>query len=139
MDYRQFRDRFMLRIDKGEEIVQVLKKFCQDNSIRLGTVTGIGAAGKVTLGLFDTQTKKYHSNEYTGDYEICPLTGNITTMKGEVYLHLHANIGDKDNKSISGHLNSATVSATFEAVIDVVDGNLEREFSKEIGLNLYKF
>ena len=35
-------------------------------------------------------------------------------------------------------MNSAVVSATFEAIIDVMDGEIDREFSDEIGLNLYK-
>lgn len=38
-----------------------------------------------------------------------------------------------------GHLNAAVVSATCELVIDVIDGEVGREFSDEIGLNLFKF
>ena len=39
----------------------------------------------------------------------------------------------------AGHLNAAVVSATCELVIDVIDGEVGREFSDEIGLNLFKF
>ncbi|ODS39883.1 hypothetical protein BEH94_07695 [Candidatus Altiarchaeales archaeon WOR_SM1_SCG] len=58
-------------------------------------------------------------------------------MKGEVYLHIHANLCDSYHESFGGHLNSAIVSATFEAVIDVIDGEVERKFSNDVGLNLY--
>ena len=136
MEYKRFNNKFIVRINKGEEIVETLKKVCKDNSIKLGSVTGIGATNKVTVGLFDVDTKKYHSTELTGNYEIVPLQGNITTMDGEVYLHLHINVCDLEHHSFGGHLNSAIVSATFEAVIDIIDGKIDRKFNKEIGLNL---
>ncbi len=139
MEYRKFGNKFVLRLDKGEEIVQTLKQFCVENDIKLGTISGLGASNKLTIGLFETETKKYHSKELTGDYEICPLYGNISTMNGEVYLHIHVNVCDSENRSFGGHLNSAIVSATFEAVIEIIDGKLDRKFSDEIGLNLLKF
>ena len=48
------------------------------------------------------------------------------------------NLGDKQHKAWAGHLNRAVVSATFEAIIDTTGGELDREFSEEIGLNLLK-
>ncbi len=60
-------------------------------------------------------------------------------MKGETYIHLHINICDKELKSFGGHLNSAIVSATCEIIIDSIQGEVDREFSEEIGLNLLKF
>ena len=139
MEYKKFNNKYIVRVDKGEEIVATLKKFCEDNNIKLGTITGIGATNNAKIGLFNVEEKKYYSKELTGDHEIAPLYGNISTMKGKVYLHMHANLCDQENKAFGGHLNSAVVSATFEAVIDVIDGEVDREFNEEIGLNLYKF
>ena len=139
MEFKKFGNKYFVRIDKGEEIVESLKKFCEKNNIKLGTITGIGATNKVTVGLFKAETKEYHSTELTGNFEIAPLHGNISTMSGKTYLHLHVNLCNKEHKSFGGHLNSATVSATFEAVIDVIDGEVDRAFSEEIGLNLFKF
>lgn len=139
MKAKKIGNKFIVRIDKGEEIVETLKQFCEDNDIKLGSILGIGATNKVTVGLFDVETKKYHSKELVGNYEIAPLVGNISTMNGQVYLHLHINLCDSEHRSFGGHLNSAIVSATFEAVIEVIDGQIDREFSEEIGLNLFKF
>ncbi|HOI77721.1 MAG TPA: DNA-binding protein [Methanofastidiosum sp.] len=139
MEYKKFGNKYIVRIDKGEEIVDTLKKFCVDNKIRLGTITGLGATNKVTIGLFETQSKKYFSKELIGNHEIAPLYGNITTMNGEIYLHLHVNLGNEEHKSFAGHLNSAFVSATVEVIIDSIEGEVERNFSDEIGLNLLKF
>lgn len=138
MKFKKFGNRFVVRIDKGEEIVRTLKEFCKNNGIKLGSITGLGATNKAKVGLFETETKKYISRELTGNYEIAPLYGNISTMNGEIYLHIHINLCDKKQNSFGGHLDYAYVSATFEAVIDKIEGEIEREFSDEIGLNLYK-
>jgi len=139
MQYKKFNNKIFIRVDKGEEIVESIKKICNESNVKLGMVTGLGAANKIVLGLFETETKKYLSQEFKGDYELCPVYGNITTIDGNIYLHCHANIAGVDHKSYAGHLTSARVSATFEGVIDIFDGTLEREFSDDIGLNLLKF
>jgi predicted DNA-binding protein with PD1-like motif len=126
-------------MDRSEEIMENLKKFCQEKNIKLGMVSGIGATNEATVGLFDIATKKYHQKEMRGNFEIAHLYGNITTMNNELYLHIHINLGDKNQNSFAGHLNRAVVSATFEGIIEAWDNEVDREFSQEIGLNLLKF
>ena len=46
---------------------------------------------------------------------------------------------DGNNNVVGGHLNKATVSATCEMFIHVIDGEVNRKFSDEIGLNLFEF
>ncbi len=139
MEFRKFNDKYIVRMDKGEEIVAKLMELCQADSISLGSVSAIGAVDKVTIGLFDTTEKQYYKKTIEGEFEITSLLGNISTMKGESYLHLHINVSDNQYQTYGGHLNEAWVSGTCEMVIDVIDGNMDREFSEEIGLNLYKF
>ena len=136
MKTKKFNDKILVRIDKGEEIVEELTKIVKENKITLGTITGLGATDKVKVGLFDVETKEYHATELTGNYEINPLYGIITTMDGETYLHLHINVADEKHQSFGGHLNHAYVSATFEGVIDIIEGEVDRKFDEEIGLNL---
>lgn len=139
MEFRKFGNKYVIRMDRGEEIVETLKKFCKDQKITLGWINGIGAVDKARIGLFKTDDKQYNSTELTGSYEITSLFGNISTMKGEVYLHLHINLSDAEYKTYGGHLNSATISATGEIMIEAIDGMVNREFSDEIGINLFKF
>jgi hypothetical protein len=130
---------WLLRIDRGEEVVETLARFCREQGIRLGTVSGLGATDKATIGLFRAQTKEYVRRELVGDHEITSLTGNISRMKGDVYLHLHANLSDSTYRTLGGHLDAAVVSGTCEVSIHVLEGEAEREFSAEVGLNLFKF
>lgn len=139
MEARGSGKHWIVRIDKGEEIVATLTGFCREKGIRLGMISGIGATDEATIGLFKTRTKEYLRKDLTGDHEITSLTGNISRMNDDVYLHLHVNLSDSSYRTFGGHLNSAVVSATCEVVIRVLDGEVGREFSEEIGLNLYKF
>ena len=149
MDYRRFGDKLVVRLDKGEEVCAKLLELAEKENIRLASVSGIGASGDVTLGVFNPRIREYKSVRYEGDYEIASLTGNLSRQDGKPYLHLHAVIGDPTDKfewhhnpsgvTYSGHLNAAVISATCELVVDVIDGEVGRKFSDDIGLNLYEF
>lgn len=139
MDYRRFNDTVIVRIDKGEEILESLKVVCLKENIKLANVNALGAINDFEVGLFDIDEKKYYSKEYKGNFEIVSLTGSVTTKGGETYMHIHLSAGDKENKVYGGHLNKAIVSATCEMFIQVIDGTVERKFDSEIGLNLFEF
>ena len=136
MKYKQLDNKIIFRLERGEEVVESIIKLCRENNIILGTLSGIGATNKAVIGLFKVETKEYISKEYAGNYEITSLLGNISEQNGEVYLHIHANIADEKNICFGGHLSSAIISATFEGVIEKIEGSLSRKFDGEVGLNL---
>lgn len=140
MEYRKFSQGYVLRLDPGEEIVASLIRLVEQEQVQLGSVTAIGAANDVTIGIFSTQEKQYHARRYQGDYEISALVGNVTRKEGEPYLHLHITIGNPVTGEVhAGHLTSATISATLELFLQVWDGQVGREFSDQVGLNLFRF
>ena len=140
MEYKRFNDKIVVRIDKGEEIVSSLLKLCSLENIKLASVSGIGAAFDTVIGVFDVETQKYFSRTVNGLFEISNLSGNISQMNGEIYLHLHITIGNVEkNEVYAGHLNSAVVGATAEIILSVIDGEVSRQKDESIGLNLLKF
>lgn len=139
MEYRRFGDTLVLRIDKGEEIIQSLRLAAEKEQVRLAAVEALGAVDDFTVGVFDTVEKQYHANHFSGAFEIVSLTGTVTTQDGKFYAHLHMSAGDREGKVFGGHLNSATVSATCEMVVRVLDGEVERQFDEKVGLNLFRF
>ena len=139
MEFKRFNNKYVMRLDKDEEIIETLKNFCSTKQIALGWVSGIGAVNRVALGLFETKPKRYAGEELAGDFELTSLSGNITTMNKDVYLHLHATVSDLQHKTYGGHLNSAVVSATVELIVVSVEGVVDRKFGQEIGLNLLEF
>jgi uncharacterized protein len=136
MKARQSGSAWIIRIQRGEEIVASLQKACTENQIRLGIVSAIGAVNEATIGLYDVDNKVYHSDSYTGDMEIVNLSGNVSTMNDEIYLHLHVSLSDSSHKLFGGHLNRAVVSATCEVFIQTIPGGIGRFKDSETGLNL---
>lgn len=128
---------FILRIDRGEEIVAALSAFCTEQDIALAAVQGIGAVDHAVIGLFKTATKEYHTTTLTGDHEITSLLGSVTMRDGKPYLHLHATLADASYRAVGGHLTSAVVSGTCEVFVTVLDGRVMRVFDAGVGLNVF--
>lgn len=137
MLYKRFNDKYFVRLEKNEEIIEELTRLCNKEGIKAGSIQGLGAAGRVVIGLFDPGEKEYHKVEYQYPMEITSLIGNISTKDGETYLHCHINVCDSEMNVRGGHLNECVISATGEIIVTVVEGTVERKFSDEIGLNLF--
>lgn len=139
MDYRRFGNTIVARIDKGEEILEQVKAIALKEEIKLASIQALGAVDQFTAGVFKTDEKKYMANDFSGSFEIVSLTGTINTMDGEFYCHLHMSAGDDKGHVFGGHLNRAFVSATCEMIITIIGGTVDRSFSEEVGLNLFRF
>ena len=117
-----------------------LTKLVEQEGVDLATVSALGAANDVTIGIFDTRRKEYQSRRFRGEYEISALVGNVTRMDGAPYLHLHITIGSPATGEVhAGHLTSCTISATLELFLQVWEGQVGRKFSDTVGLNLLEF
>lgn len=139
MEYRRFNNTIVIRLAVGDEVISSIEEVCREEDVNLGYISGIGATDHTKLGIFSPKEKKYYEEELKGDFEIVSLIGNATRKDGEVYLHLHAVLGDPRNKTYGGHLASAIISVTGEIFIQVVDGEVGRKMSEEIGINLLEF
>ena len=139
MDYKRFGATIIARLDKGEEVLEQLEVISRKENIKLASVSALGATNDITVGVFRTAEKKYYANHFTGDMEIVSLTGTVSTMGGNYYAHLHMSAGDADGHVFGGHLNKCVISATCEMVINVIDGEVDREFNEEVGLNTFRF
>lgn len=137
MKLRVFGQTIAVRLEKGDQIMPCLKEACtRITSVKAGMITGLGACSKASLGVYKLPTKEYISHDYEGNLELASLTGNISEMDGEVYLHIHAVFSDEKGNVYAGHLNDAQISATGEIFITVFDGKISRQYSEVIGLNL---
>ena len=139
MEYRRHGDTFLVRLDRDEEVLTQLKRFAETEQIQLASVTGIGAVKDFTVGVFNPQRKAYETNRFQGVYEIVSLVGNINTMDGASYCHIHMCAADQQGRAFGGHLNEAVISATCELVVTCLSGTSDRAFSDDVGLNLLSF
>lgn len=139
MEYRKFDDTYIVRLNKGEEVIESLKELCKNENIELAEITGLGASDFVEIGVFNVNTKEYNTKVFEGMFEITSLVGNVTRKESEVYLHIHINFGDEDGMVKGGHLVKSKISATSEIIVRKINGNVGRKLSDEIGLNLLQF
>lgn len=139
MEYSKFGNDFVVRLNRGEEVIAKLKELCKEENIKLAEITGLGASNLVEIGIFNPGTKEYSTKTFEGMFEITSLVGNVTRKDGEVYLHIHINFGDENGIVRGGHLVQAKISATSEIIVRKIDGEVGRKLSDEIGLNLLSF
>ena len=140
MEYRLFGDTYVIRLDRGEEILSSLTAFCKAEQITLGAVEALGAADHAVVGLYDVPARRYHKHSFDEPMEITSLVGNISTKDGEIYLHCHINLCREDMSVVGGHLNECRISATCEMFVRKLEGRVERRLDTEAtGLNLYRF
>ncbi len=136
MIFRKFGNRYVVRIDRGEEIVENLNAFLVQSGVLSGYVSGIGAVYRAEVARYVAETKQYVTQKLEGEHEITALNGNIAVLEGRPFLHLHVALADTSFRGFGGHLLSAVVSGTCEVVVDVFEGYLRRELNEKEGLNL---
>lgn len=137
--YKQIGNKYIISVSTGEEIVKALNLFCEERKIKSGNITGLGAINKVTLRFFNPETQKYIDKTFQEQMEISNLTGNISTMNGKPYLHVHITVGSADYSSRAGHLLSAVLNGAGEFVVEDFNEDIERTYNPTLGLNCYDF
>lgn len=130
------KNNFLIRLERGEEIIESIKKFCSKNNVNFGYFHGLGAVDKIELAHYRVDNKKYSSEIIEDALEILSLYGNITTMDYKIYLHSHIAVSNDKMKAFGGHLKEATISATCEIFLVSLKGSIDRFHDEEIGLNL---
>jgi len=136
MQTKKITDGFVVKLDKGEQLVDSLIKFARQEKVDSGSVTGIGAVTNVTLGYFDREQKKYLEKKFEEVYELVSLVGSIATINYQPILHLHIIISDRNYKVYAGHLFSAEVAVTAEMFVRAYPERLLRKKDPQFRLNL---
>lgn len=77
MDYKRFDDTILVRMDRGEEILEQVKAVALKEQVTLASVQALGAINDFTVGVYNVAEKKYYANDFKGSFEIVSLTGTI--------------------------------------------------------------
>ena len=139
MEYRKFGDTYIVRMDRGEEILSQLIVLCEKEDIRLAQVDALGAVDHAVVSVYDVPTKTFYKKEFNEPMEISNLCGTVSRKDGQVYIHLHATVCDKSLVAHGGHANELRVSATCEMVVCTLPGQVDRRLDEAIGLNMFHF
>lgn len=128
--------KYIIRLDKDEELIQSLADFCEQEEIGAGHFTAIGLASEVILSYYNIQRKQYEDSEIKENLEVTGLIGNVAVKGYETIIHCHGTFSDLRMNVIGGHVKKMVVAATCEVVLEKFKGKVERVPDSETGLNL---
>ena len=66
MDCRRFGNAVVIRIDRNEEVMEKLEEVCVKENILLGSISGLGAASYVEMGLYDVEKQALTEKRMAG-------------------------------------------------------------------------
>lgn len=137
---------YIVRIDRGEEVLDKLNEFVKETDLKAATISGIGACSEVELGVYSVKKREYIKNKYEGEFEILSLNGNITRDGDKPYVHLHIMISDGMvlagsltfgmGVTVGGHLNKCIISGTCELRIDECENTYQRRVDDKTGIKI---
>lgn len=136
MRLKRLDERYLIRLERGEEIQECLRRFAVKERIPACSLTGIGATDRATVAVYDTDAKVYRNSEHAGKIEILSLVGNISWNGEEPVSHVHMTATEVTSGVFGGHLVSARVSATVEITVLPFPERITRVLDERIGLPL---
>lgn len=137
MNVSQHGNSYYVQVTKGERVIASLTAFAKEHGLGAGTISGIGALTDVELGFYELGTKTYHRETFSDAFELLNLTGNISVVDGEPFVHAHVTLGDAEYRARGGHLFEAEVEVTGEFVVTPLEGTVQRDMDEQIGLKLW--
>ena len=127
---------YALIFDSGDEVMELLKTFANEHSLKAARFTAIGAFSSVELGFFDYAIKDYKKIPVNEQVEVLSLIGDVALYGDDSKLHAHVVVGKSDGTTLGGHLLKAIVHPTLELILEESPGYLQRRMDKETGLPL---
>jgi predicted DNA-binding protein with PD1-like motif len=129
-------DRFMLRLDDGQDLFEAISAVARGEDIRAAAVVwGIGMFRKATIGYWDGAA--YRPHDLAVPHEVVALHGTIAHADGNPSVHLHSALAGPDHHLVGGHLIRATVGILQEVLIDAFPGRtFGRPMVESFGLRM---
>jgi len=126
------KNQYILRLERGEEIIKTVEDFLKKEKIASGILWGLGAVDFARLAHYRVDKKEYSEESFKEPLEIASLFA-VITREG---LHPHAVFSDSEMHAFGGHLKEARVAATCEIIVHKGRAKISRKYSEEIGLKL---
>ena len=128
---------YVLRLDKGEELIEVLDRFAREQKLQSVWLSGLGGALSAELGYYNLETQSYEWNSIDELTEITALQGNLAWEDDQPKWHVHATLGKRDLSAVGGHVKKLIVGGTCELFLHrIFDTKLTRSHDNGVGLSL---
>ncbi|MBF0551025.1 MAG: DNA-binding protein [Deltaproteobacteria bacterium] len=129
----------MGRVPQGGDLLEFLTQLCREKNLSLGVVWALGAVTQANIGFYDQVEKRYCEVVFDRELELTACQGNISLKDGLPFVHLHANFGDRDGSTWSGHVMAGTnIFACEYTIIELTGEPLIRGLDPSTGLFLWR-
>jgi predicted DNA-binding protein with PD1-like motif len=130
-----FKKIHVFRVKPGQELLDSISRYCQENRVSSGVIIGIiGSVENAKLNFLKALPGKYDSVDYSGPLEIVCAQGSVALKDDTLIIHIHIQLSGQDICS-GGHLAGATIFSTAEVTIGELDYQLCRQMDSYTGLN----
>lgn len=136
MKSQQFDDRFVLRLEPDEPVLECLVAFLGEHDVGFANVSAAGAVKRVRLGYWDAGQKQYRYRDFEEQLETVSFQGNASLKDGKPFLHIHGVFGRPDYSVVGGHVKEAWVNPTFEVWLRTERLDVRRAHDQATGLDL---
>ena len=117
MHYQRTGDRYIVRFESGEPVVEPLLEWLAANKIGYASLTGLGAVREAKVSYWNAETRQYETHALDEQMEIVSFVGNATLKEGAPFLHIHVTLGRRDLSIIGGHFNDGVVHPNLELIV----------------------
>lgn len=93
----------MGRLERGDDLLEGLERFCREHGVKAGCLMGIGALERAVLGFYVQRDGRYENLTFDRELEIASLTGNLSEKEGQPFVHAHLAVSDEE-RTFGGHL-----------------------------------
>jgi uncharacterized protein len=129
---------FMLKLERGERVMETLTAFCAARGIGGGVLQAVGAVKNAELGYYDLVKREYFFKKFPEDREVASLMGNIALVEGKPFIHAHAVLSAMTDAldCVGAHIKEAEVAVTLEVYLTPFDTPIGRAYDEGTGLKL---
>ncbi len=123
-------EKYLLRVDSNEDIVQEVISFCKDLDISSAKISGSGNVSEVVLNHFSKDKNKVTSKEIVEELTCL----NIYGLYADKDLEAYATFANQKMNVFGGKIKSTIVNTSCEIFIDVLNIELKKIEDEELGV-----
>ena len=136
MRFQCFGERYIVRLESGELLIQTLTKLLEAEHIAFANLSAAGAVSTAQLGYWNPDSRSYEYRDFDEQMEVVSFQGNASLNDGKPFLHIHGVFGRRDFSVVGGHVKEAHVHPTFEVWLRTEDIPVSRTKEPKTGLDL---
>lgn len=126
---------FLMVLRQGDDVFSQLTNLAKAENIPAANISGMGFVN-AKFGFFNQKKKDYDPRDFE-NVEMASMNGTIAWQKGDVSLHVHGVVTDKNFQAFGGHMLGAIVSTgSVEILVTLHDAKLERVMEQPLGANV---